>query len=78
LDEFLLFFTVKGFTYYPIQQRFHANAPTSANSIKRVKSEKIIVAKPKKQGYFEEYELSTTNANSIRNNKLQLMLKEQQ
>lgn len=52
LDEFLLFFSVKGFTYYPIQQKFHATSE-EINSIKKVKSDKYLPAKPKKKALFD-------------------------
>lgn len=52
LDEFLLFFSVKGFTYYPIQQRFHETAD-EINHIKKVKSDKYLPAKPKKKALFD-------------------------
>ena len=51
-DEFLLFFSVKGFTYYPIQQRFHA-AAEDIDPIKKVKSDKYLPAKPKKKALFD-------------------------
>lgn len=52
LDEFLLFFSVKGFTYYPIQQRFHA-ASEEINPIKKVKSDRYLPAQPKKKVLFD-------------------------
>ena len=52
LDEFLLFFSVKGFTYYPIQQRCQA-AAEDIDPIKKVKSDKYLPAKPKKKALFD-------------------------
>lgn len=62
-DEFLLFFSVKGFTYYPIQQRALFQLPSELSSesskvVKKVKSERVIPKEPtkrKKHPHFDEY-----------------------
>jgi len=48
LDEFILYFTVKGFTYYPIEERYNYTGDSTLSeeppttSIARVKSDKNI------------------------------------
>jgi hypothetical protein len=77
----LLFFTVKGFSFYPIQQRkstgFGSSDSDNNKPIKRVKSDHYLPKDAKKKNlHFDEYYLSTNNPNSIRNQKLKEMIQE--
>jgi hypothetical protein len=79
-DEFLLFFTVKGFSYYPIQQRTSTQSTLDSESgknIKRVKSEHMLLKEKKKHPHFDEYFLSTNNPDSIRNQRLKEMIEDE-